>query len=132
MKLPNIVVMLMDNLGHGDLGCTGSPHHRTPHIDRLAGEGIRFTSFYSTSGVCTPSRVSLMTGCYPRRVNLDVSGKGLAVLMPAERPDVVARLLALSDKAREDLGDEGREGRNQRPAGWVEHPTPRLLREENA
>ena len=66
MTRPNIIVMLMDNLGYGDLGCYGSRHHRTPHVDQLAREGVRLTSFYSTSGVCTPSRANLMTGCYPR------------------------------------------------------------------
>ena len=84
MKRPNIVVMLVDNLGYGDLGCYGSSCHRTPHIDRLAGDGMRLTSFYSTSGVCTPSRASLMTGCYPRRVNLHVGGRGTCVLMPVD------------------------------------------------
>jgi len=82
MDTPNVIVMLMDNLGYGDLGCYGSRQHRTPHIDQLAREGIRFTSFYSTSGVCTPSRASLMTGCYPRRVNMHVNGKGGCVLFP--------------------------------------------------
>jgi arylsulfatase A len=67
MSTPNVIVLLMDNLGYGDVGCYGSHVHRTPHIDQLAAEGIRFTSFYSSSGVCTPSRASLMTGCYPRR-----------------------------------------------------------------
>ena len=84
MVTPNVIVMLMDNLGYGDLGCYGSRQHRTPHIDQLASEGIRLTSFYSTSGVCTPSRASLMTGCYPRRVNMHVSGKGQCVLSPAD------------------------------------------------
>ena len=74
--------MLMDNLGYGDLGCYGSRLHRTPTIDRMAREGMRLTSFYSTSGVCTPSRASLMTGCYPRRVNLHISGRNFAVLRP--------------------------------------------------
>jgi arylsulfatase A-like enzyme len=84
MTAPNIIIMLMDNLGYGDLGCCGSRQHRTPHIDQLAREGMRFTSFYSTSGVCTPSRASLMTGCYPRRVNLHVGGRDHAVLMPVD------------------------------------------------
>jgi arylsulfatase A len=79
---PNVIVIFVDNLGNGDLGCNGSTLHRTPHIDRLAAEGTRFTSFYVSSGVCTPSRASLMTGCYPRRVNLHVSGNGGAVLQP--------------------------------------------------
>lgn len=79
---PNIIIMLMDNLGYGDLGCYGSRVHRTPNVDRLAAEGMRFTDFYSCSGVCTPSRASLMTGCYPRRVGLHVSETGGAVLRP--------------------------------------------------
>jgi len=79
---PNFVVVLVDNLGNGDLACFGSPLHRTPHVDRLAAEGTKFTSFYVASGVCTPSRAALLTGCYPRRVNLHVSDKNSAVLQP--------------------------------------------------
>ena len=78
---PNVVLILCDNLGYGDVGCYGSTLHRTPHIDRLAREGVRFTDAYAASGVCTPSRAALMTGCYPRRVNLHVSDTG-RVLQP--------------------------------------------------
>ena len=70
---PNFILILCDNLGYGDVGCYGSKLHRTPHVDRMAAEGMRLTDFYVASGVCTPSRASLMTGCYPRRVNLHVS-----------------------------------------------------------
>lgn len=79
---PNIIVVFVDNFGNGDLGCFGSKLHRTPHVDRLAAEGTKFTSFYVASGVCTPSRAALMTGCYPRRVNMHVSATGGAVLQP--------------------------------------------------
>ena len=79
---PNVVLFLADNLGNGDLGCFGSRLHRTPNIDRLASEGARLTSFYVASGVCTPSRAALMTGCYPRRVGLHLSDRGGAVLQP--------------------------------------------------
>ncbi len=79
---PNVVFILCDNLGYGDLGCYGSTKHRTPHVDRLAAEGTRFTDFYSTSGVCTPSRASLLTGCYPRRVGLDWTVPDGHVLRP--------------------------------------------------
>lgn len=82
---PNFLVILCDNLGYGDIGCFGSTKHRTPHVDRLAREGMRFTDFYSSSGVCTPSRASLMTGCYPRRVNMHVSDRGASVLQPVAR-----------------------------------------------
>jgi arylsulfatase A-like enzyme len=79
---PNVVLILCDNLGYGDVGCYGSTLHRTPHIDRLAAEGVRFTDAYASSGVCTPSRASLMTGCYPRRINMHESDKGRSVLQP--------------------------------------------------
>ncbi len=81
---PNIVLFFVDNLGNGDIGCFGSKLHRTPHIDQLAAEGTKFTSFYVASGVCTPSRAALMTGCYPQRVNMHRSGVGLPVLRPLD------------------------------------------------
>ncbi len=79
---PNVVLFFVDNFGNGDLGCFGSKLHRTPAIDRMAAEGTKFTSFYVASGVCTPSRAALLTGCYPRRVNLHVSDKNSSVLRP--------------------------------------------------
>jgi arylsulfatase A-like enzyme len=82
---PNFIVIVCDNLGYGDVGCFGSTLHRTPHIDRMAAEGVRFTDYYVTSGVCTPSRASIMTGCYPRRVNLHVDENGGQVLRPLSR-----------------------------------------------
>ncbi|NUQ02204.1 MAG: sulfatase, partial [Armatimonadetes bacterium] len=81
---PNFIVIFADNLGYGDFGCYGSTKHRTPNIDRMAAEGLRLTHYYSCSGVCTPSRASLLTGCYPRRVGLHVSGEDRAVLMPVD------------------------------------------------
>jgi len=107
---PNFVVILCDNLGYGDVGCYGSTKHRTPHVDRLAAEGMRLTSFYATSGVCTPSRASLMTGCYPRRVNLHVDERGGQVLRPVSpkglNPDeiTVAEVLKACGYATECVG----------------------------
>ncbi len=67
---PNFVVLLADDLGYGDLGCYGHPTIRTPNLDRMAAEGMRFTQFYSAAPVCTPSRVALMTGRLPVRSGL--------------------------------------------------------------
>ncbi len=64
---PNIVIIFADDLGYGDLGCYGSPVIRTPHLDRMAAEGLRFTDFYSAGEVCTPSRTALLTGRHPIR-----------------------------------------------------------------
>ena len=65
---PNILFILADDLGYGDLSCYGRPDYRTTHIDGLAREGLRFTSNYTAAAVCTPTRVALMTGRYPARL----------------------------------------------------------------
>ncbi|MCG8509949.1 MAG: arylsulfatase, partial [Rhodospirillales bacterium] len=65
--LPNVVLIFTDDLGYGDVGCYGATKVRTPQIDRLAKEGLRFTDAHSASAVCTPSRYALLTGRYPFR-----------------------------------------------------------------
>lgn len=67
---PNLVLIVADDLGYGDLGCYGSTTIRTPHLDRLAAEGTRLSSFYVSQGVCTASRASLLSGCYANRVGM--------------------------------------------------------------
>lgn len=67
---PNIVVILCDDLGYGDLECYGHPHIKTPHLNALAAGGIRFTDFYSAAPVCSPSRVGLLTGRSPNRAGV--------------------------------------------------------------
>ena len=67
---PNIVFFLVDDLGWSDVGCYGSTFHETPHVDRLAKEGMRFDNAYSTCHVCSPSRASILTGKYPARTDL--------------------------------------------------------------
>ena len=64
---PNIILILTDDQGYGDLGCYGHPTLRTPHIDRMAAEGQRWTTFYTAANVCTPSRAGLLTGRLPIR-----------------------------------------------------------------
>ena len=72
-SLPNIVFIMTDDMGYGDLGCYGGKSIRTPNIDRLAAGGMRFTDFYVCSPVCTPSRFGLLTGRYPARVDLNLA-----------------------------------------------------------
>ncbi|MFC5748790.1 sulfatase [Actinomadura rugatobispora] len=67
-RRPNVLVILGDDLGWADLGCYGSPHIRTPHLDRLAAGGVRFTDAYSAAAVCSPTRFGLYTGRYPGRL----------------------------------------------------------------
>ncbi|MFZ1489923.1 MAG: sulfatase [Ilumatobacteraceae bacterium] len=80
-RRPNVVLINCDDLGYGDLGCYGSTLNATPAIDRLAAEGLRFTSFYMASPVCSPSRGAMLTGCYPPRIGFG-SFDGFPVLFP--------------------------------------------------
>jgi arylsulfatase A len=79
---PNFIVIFCDNLGYGDIEPFGSKLHRTPHLNRMAAEGRKFTHFCVTSGVCTPSRASIMTGCYSQRVGLHYNERDGHVLRP--------------------------------------------------
>ena len=67
---PNIVIVFTDDQGYEDVGCYGSPDIETPHLDRMAKEGVRFTDFYVSQAVCSASRASLMTGCYNNRIGI--------------------------------------------------------------
>ncbi|MFO0808134.1 MAG: sulfatase [Gemmataceae bacterium] len=67
---PNIVVILIDDMGWLDLGCQGSKYYETPNIDRLATQGVRFSTAYSACTVCSPTRAALMTGQYPARLHI--------------------------------------------------------------
>lgn len=70
-RLPNIIHIFADDLGYGDLGCFGATDIKTPNIDRIASDGIKFTSFYSASSVCSPSRAGLLTGRLPQRMGIN-------------------------------------------------------------
>ena len=67
---PNVVFILADDFGWSDLGCYGSTFHRTPNLDRLASQGVRFTNAYAACPVCSPTRASILTGKYPPRLHL--------------------------------------------------------------
>ena len=69
-RSPNVVIVYADDLGYADLECFGSPSADTPHLDRMAAQGRKFTSFYVAQGVCSASRAALLTGCYPNRIGI--------------------------------------------------------------
>ena len=80
----NIVFFVVDDLGQRDLGCYGSTFYETPHLDRLAGEGVMFPNAYAACPVCSPTRASIMTGQYPQRT-------GITDYIGAAQPDAWKR-----------------------------------------
>lgn len=102
-RKPNLIVVLADDLGYGDLGVFGNGVIRTPNIDRMAAEGVRLTTFYASANVCTPSRAGLLSGRYPIRTGLardvirqtDKHGLPLSEITIAEalRPDYATALV---------------------------------------
>jgi arylsulfatase A len=80
---PNFIIIFTDDQGYGDLSCFGGTHVSTPNIDRMAAEGMRLTSFYVAAPVCTPSRAALMTGSYPKRIDM-AYGSNFGVLLAGD------------------------------------------------
>jgi len=97
MSQPNFIVFLTDDQGYGDLSCMGATDFRTPHLDRLAAEGVRCTDWYSNSPVCSPSRASLLTGRYPGNAGVRsiLAGHRTATGLPPEVPTVATALKPL-------------------------------------
>jgi len=87
---PNVVLIVIDDLGQRDLGCYGSPFYKTPNTDQMAKAGVRFTDFYAACPVCSPTRVSILTGRYPQRMNITdwIPGRKDAPDQRLKRPEV--------------------------------------------
>jgi len=97
MKRPNFIIFLTDDQGYADLSCMGASDFRTPHLDRVASSGARFTAWYSNSPVCSPSRASLLTGRYPGNagVRAILSGHRTATGLPPTVPTLATALRRL-------------------------------------
>ena len=86
---PNVVIIFCDDVGYADVGVFGAKGYKTPNIDRMAAEGVKFTDFYAAAPSCTPSRAALMTGCYPQRVSLpNVIGPSAKVGISSEEKTI--------------------------------------------
>jgi arylsulfatase A-like enzyme len=83
-KKPNVVILFIDDLGYGDIGCFGNERIPTPHIDSLAAKGAKCTMSYITNPPCSPSRCSLMTGMYAQRFGKSGMARGLPI--PEDHP----------------------------------------------
>ena len=109
MPAPNVILINCDDLGWGDLACYGHPLHRTPWLDRLAAEGMRFTDFTMASPVCSPSRGAMLTGCYPKRIGFG-EFDGRWVLFPGQpvgldpRETTIASMLKAAGYATRIVG----------------------------
>ena len=87
---PNVIVLIADDLGYGDLSCYGAKALRTPNMDRLAAQGLRFTRGYAASATSSPSRYALLTGVYPWRNNVRILPGDSPLIIPTERPSLAA------------------------------------------
>lgn len=94
----NVILIFADDLGYGDLGCYGAEKIRTPHLDRMAAEGVRFTDFYSAAEVCTPSRAALLTGRYPLRSGM--CGDIERVLFPNSKGGLPSNEITMAEALR--------------------------------
>jgi arylsulfatase A len=88
---PNVVIVFADDAGYGDLGCYGNILIRTPNLDRMAAEGVRFTDFYVAQAVCSASRAALLTGCYPNRIGIQ------GALGPKSKNGISDREMTIAD-----------------------------------
>jgi len=123
---PNIVLLLADDLGYRDLGCFGSTAVETPHLDRLAAEGLKLTDFYAASAVCTPTRASILTGRYPLRFDIRQHFRDIDRFLPTSAT-TIAELLRDAGYATAHVGKWHLGGLHVDPAGRrsTDQPGPR-------
>ena len=99
---PNIVILFIDDMGYGDIGPFGNQVNQTPHLDRMAEEGIKFTQFYVANTACTPSRSALLTGTYAHRIGMDGGNGNLAVTFPGDSRGLNPNEITIAEMLREN------------------------------
>ena len=100
VEKPNFIIIFTDDQGYADLSCFGGKHVSTPHIDKLASEGVRLTDFYVAASVCTPSRAALMTGSYPKRIDMG-TGSNFAVLLAGDKKGLNPKEVTIAEILKE-------------------------------
>src|SRR6476646_9939538 len=90
---PNVILILMDDMGYGDLECYGGFPYHTPNINNLASGGMRFTNYYAPQAVCSASRAGLLTGCYPNRIGISGALSPFAQIALNPQEQTIASLL---------------------------------------
>ena len=99
---PNIVLMFIDDMGYGDIGPFGNTINQTPHLDRMAAEGIKLTQFYVANTACTPSRAALLTGTYAHRIGMDGGNGNLVVTFPGDSRGLNPSEITIAEMLREN------------------------------
>ena len=99
---PNIVILFIDDMGYGDIGPFGNQVNQTPHLDRMAEEGIKFTQFYVANTACTPSRSALLTGTYAHRIGMDGGNGNLVVTFPGDKRGLNPNEITIAEMLREN------------------------------
>lgn len=103
-QTPNIVIIFMDDMGYGDIGCFGASQYATPNIDRLAAEGMKFTNFYVGQAVSSASRAGLLTGCYPNRVGIQGALSPTAQIGLNPKEEIIPEILKQRDYKTAAIG----------------------------
>jgi arylsulfatase A-like enzyme len=109
---PNVVVIFVDDMGYADIGPFDATGYETPHLNRMAREGMKFTDFVVSSAVCSASRAALLTGCYHRRIG--ISG----ALGPKSNHGINAQEVTIAELCKQRSG-QSMEGRTTIPSDWA-------------
>jgi arylsulfatase len=101
---PNIVLIYMDDMGYGDLAAYGGIEYNTPNLNKLAAQGMRFTSFYAAQPICTASRGAILTGCYPNRIGIFGAFHPNSPIGISDKEETLAEMLKRKDYATAIFG----------------------------
>jgi len=103
-EAPNVIIILLDDMGYGDLSVTGATGYKTPNLDRMCVEGMRFTNYYCPQAVSSASRAGILTGCYPNRIGFSGALEPNATIGIADSEETIAEVLKKKGYACSAIG----------------------------